>query len=208
MPMNKKAATILLFTLVFSGGAFFRLWRLNDRPMHTDEAVHAEKFAALLVDGHYRYDPNEFHGPTLNYFTLFSAWLRGETSYEQISETTLRLTTAVFGVLLILTPLLFIRILGIRPVLFCVVLIAFSPGFIYYSRYYIQETLLLFFTASFLGCLCNYLRSPKLRWLVLLGVAAGLMHATKETFIFSVIAAAAAIVIGVLSRDIRTKVKF
>ncbi|MHC5090879.1 MAG: flippase activity-associated protein Agl23 [Planctomycetota bacterium] len=206
--MNKKAATILLFTLVFSGGAFFRLWRLNDRPMHTDEAVHAEKFAALLVDDHYQYDPHEFHGPTLNYFTLFSAWLRGETSYEQISETTLRLTTAVFGVLLILTPLLFIRMLGIRPVLFCAILIAFSPGFIYYSRYYIQETLLLFFTAYFLGCLCNYLRSPKLRWLVLSSVAAGLMHATKETFIFSIIAAAAAIVIGVSSRDIRTKVKF
>lgn len=206
--MNKKVVTILLFTLVFSGGAFFRLWRLNDRPMHTDEAVHAEKFGALLVDNHYQYNPNEFHGPTLNYFTLFSAWLRGETSCEQISETTLRLTPAVFGVLLILTPLLFIRMLGIRPVLFCAALIAFSPGLIYYSRYYIQETLLLFFTACFLGCLRNYLSSPKLRWLVLSGMAAGLMHATKETFVFSIVAAAVAIVIGVLSRDIRAKVKF
>jgi uncharacterized protein (TIGR03663 family) len=205
--MDKKAATILLFTLVFSGGVFFRLWRLNDRPMHTDEAVHAEKFAALLVDDHYRYDPNEFHGPTLNYFTLLSAWLRGETAYDQISETTLRVTTAVFGVLLILTPLLFMRMLGIRPVLFCAVLIAFSPGFIYYSRYYIQETLLLFFTACFLGCLCNYLSSPKLRWFVLSSVAAGLMHATKETFIFCILAAAAGVFIGVLSRDIRAKVK-
>jgi predicted membrane-bound mannosyltransferase len=39
------------------------------RPMHTDEAVDAIKFGALLEKGSYIYDPAEYHGPTLNYFT-------------------------------------------------------------------------------------------------------------------------------------------
>ncbi len=75
--------------------------------MHTDEAVHAEKFKALHEDGFYAYDPDEFHGPTLNYFTLISARLRGEKTFLQISEVTLRIVPAVFGIGLILTPLFF-----------------------------------------------------------------------------------------------------
>ena len=44
--MRTKITWILLFACVLAGGAFFRLWRLADRPMHTDESVHAEKFKA------------------------------------------------------------------------------------------------------------------------------------------------------------------
>ena len=203
----KKAALILLFAVLVSGGAFFRLWRLNDRPMHTDEAVHAVKFCDLLGQHSYRYDPNEFHGPTLNYFTLFSAWLRGEHACDAVSETTLRLTPAVFGILLILTPLLFVRQVGFRAGVFAAVLIAFSPGLIFYSRYYIPEMLLVFFTACLLGCLYNYFQTPRFAWLLLAGMSAGLMHVTKETFVFSIVAAAVALIVGVLSRDIRLRIK-
>ncbi len=175
--------------IVLAGGSFLRLWRLADRPMHTDEAVHAEKFGTLLEEGSYFYDAEEFHGPTLNYFTLFSSWLRGEKNYAEISETTLRLVPAVFGILLMLTPLFFVRGLGVRVVFFGCVLIAFSPAFVYYSRYYIQEMLLVFFTAGFLGCGWRYVDSRKLIWVVLSGVSVGLMHATKETFVFAVFAA-------------------
>ena len=87
---------------------FFVCGGLDDRPMHTDEAVHAEKFADLLEKGFYHYDPDEFHGPTLNYLTLVSAWMRGETTYQAIDETTLRIVPAVFGILLLLSPLFFI----------------------------------------------------------------------------------------------------
>jgi len=56
-------------------GFALRLPRLASRPMHTDEAVHAIKFGALLEENRYRYDPHEYHGPTLNYFTLIPAWI-------------------------------------------------------------------------------------------------------------------------------------
>jgi len=183
------------------------LWQLDDRPMHTDEAVHAEKFKALLEEGFYAYDPEEFHGPTLYYFTLISAWLRGENTYPQINEVTLRIIPAVFGVGLILTPLFFLKGFNLRTVFFSSTLIAYSPAFIYYSRYYIQETLLLFFTASFLGCAWNYTQSRKLSWIILSGIFVGLMHATKETFIFSIIAAVLALIVSVLICGGRPRLK-
>lgn len=192
--MRSRFTWILLWITVLAGGSFFRLWRLNDRPMHTDEAVHAEKFSALLEKGSYTYDASEFHGPTLNYFTLVSAFLRGEKSHEQINETTLRIIPAFFGIALTLTPLFFIKAFGRRTAIFSCILIAFSPAFVYYSRYYIQETLLVFFTAASLGSGWMYFQTRKISWIILAGIAAGLMHASKETFIFSVFAAFLALI--------------
>ena len=206
--MKTKVVYILLFACVLSGGAFLRLWKLSDRPMHTDESVHAEKFKALLEDGFYAYDPHEFHGPTLNYFTLISAWLRGEKTYPQIDELTLRIIPAVFGIGLILTPLFFLRAVRLRSILFCNVLIAFSPALVYYSRYYIQETLLVFFTACFLGCLWNCTQGRKPIWIIFAGVFLGLMHATKETFIFSWIAVLPALAFCAFVRQSRPFKRF
>jgi len=205
--MKNKVIWILAFACVLASGAFFRLWRLNDRPMHADEAVHAEKFKALQEEGFYAYDPDEFHGPTLNYSTLASTWLRGENTYSEIHEKTLRVIPALFGIGLILTPLLFRKGFSLRTILFCSILIAYSPAFIYYSRYYIQETLLLFFTASFLGCTWNYAQSRRLGWIIGSGVFVGLMHTTKETFVFSIIAAGFALLVGVLVCRSRVRLK-
>ncbi|MCD6338547.1 MAG: hypothetical protein J7M29_04100, partial [Verrucomicrobia bacterium] len=52
-----------------------RLPFLSERPMHTDEAVQGVKFLQLWEHGQYRYDPNEYHGPALNYLTLPTAKL-------------------------------------------------------------------------------------------------------------------------------------
>jgi uncharacterized protein (TIGR03663 family) len=199
--MKSKVVYILLFACVLSGGAFLRWWKLADRPMHTDESVHAEKFKALLEDGFYVYDPHEFHGPTLNYVSRISAWLRGEKSYQQIDERTLRIVPAVFGIGLILTPLFFLKGVPLRSILFCSTLIAFSPAFVYYSRYYIQEMLLVFFTACFLGCLWNYTQSRKAAWIIFAGVFLGLMHASKETFVFSCVAVLPALILCAFCRQ-------
>ncbi len=72
--------------LALAAGAMMRLPQLDLRPMHTDEAVHAVKFGALLETGTYRYDKNEYHGPTLNYFTLLPAWFASEARFVQVTE--------------------------------------------------------------------------------------------------------------------------
>ena len=70
-------------------------------------------------------------------------------------------------------------------------LTAISPALVFYSRYYIQETLLVFFTLAALGCGWRYLRSRRLAWILAAGAAVGMMHATKETWILSAAAAVA-----------------
>jgi len=97
---------LLLFTL-FAAAAGLRLQRLSLRPMHTDEAVHAVKFGEYLESGQYRYDPEEYHGPTLYVFSLIPARILGITKYESLTEGVLRIVPVFFGLglLLLLLPL-------------------------------------------------------------------------------------------------------
>jgi uncharacterized protein (TIGR03663 family) len=140
-----------LFVVALAAGAMLRLPQLDLRPMHTDEAVHAVKFGALLETGTYRYDRNEYHGPTLNYFTLVPAWCASETTMAQLTETTLRIVPALFGLGLILL-ILPLRDIGAGPAAIAAFLTACSPAMAFYSRYYIQETLLVFFALGLIGC--------------------------------------------------------
>ncbi|MHC4187908.1 MAG: hypothetical protein ACYSRQ_06920 [Planctomycetota bacterium] len=102
-----------------------RLPRLQLRPMHTDEAVHAMKFSQLLEQGSYTYNPKEYHGPTLNFMTLIPAWLSSQNNIIDVQEVTLRIVPVFFGILLILLLLLLADGLGTIAIAFAAVLIAF-----------------------------------------------------------------------------------
>lgn len=158
-----------------------RLPELDRRPMHTDEAVHAVKFGALLEEGFYQYDPFEYHGPTLNYFTLIPAWLSGKRTFAAIDEFTLRIVPVFFGMLSILLLAGLRQELGRKGLLLALLLLALSPAMSFYSRYYIQETLLVCFSAGVIVCGFRFLHRPAYRWSALAGVFAGLLFATKET---------------------------
>ena len=83
--------------LIAAGALLFWGRGLGQRPMHQDEAIGADKFRFLWEKQKYVYDPFEFHGPTLNYFTLPVVWGSGAKSYEQTSEATYRMVTVLFG---------------------------------------------------------------------------------------------------------------
>lgn len=172
-----------------------RLPRLEQRPMHTDEAVHAVKFGALLEKNTYRYDPHEYHGPTLNYLTLIPAWLTGETKFTEITEKTLRLVPVCFGVLLIcLLP--FLRGgLGWTAIIVAAFLTAASPAMAFYSRYYIQEMLLVCFTFGAIAFGYRFVRNPSVMWAAGTGLSLGLMFATKETSVIAFGAMALALLV-------------
>jgi uncharacterized protein (TIGR03663 family) len=162
-----------------------RLPGLARRPMHTDEAVHAVKLGQLLDQGTYRYDPHEYHGPTLNYLTWPIAALRGQHRYADLDEVTLRLVPALCGLGLVLFSLIFRNGLGWKATFLAMIFTAVSPGLVFYSRYYIQETLLVFFTFGLIACGWRYLQDRRWIWAVLAGACAGLMHATKETAVMA-----------------------
>ena len=124
--------------------------------MHHDEANQAVRFGQLLETGEYRYDRNDHHGPTLYYLTLPAAWARGQTTLASLDERTLRVVPALFGAGFILLLPLMARGLGRGAVAAAQLLAALSPALTYYSRFYIQESVLLFFVAGFLIALGRY----------------------------------------------------
>jgi uncharacterized protein (TIGR03663 family) len=188
-----------LLVLALALGALLRLPQLEVRPMHTDEAVHGVKFGALLETGAYAYDRNEYHGPSLNYFTLIPARLLSQRRLADVDETTLRIVPALFGILIILLFPLLVDI-G-RPSAACGALItAISPALVFFSRYYIQEMLLVSFTFGFLVSGYRLLATGRVAWGIGAGVCAGLMHASKETCLIVFGAVLIALVITVLAR--------
>jgi uncharacterized protein (TIGR03663 family) len=175
----------LRFKAIFVGSillaAALRLPGLALRPMHADEAIHADKFGTLLEGGGYAYDPSEYHGPTLYYLTLPSAWLLGQLSYIEIDEVTLRLVPAAFGVALVSAHIGLKTYLGQGATALSALLVALSPAMVFYSRYYIHEMSLVFFSFATLLAAGGYLRRPGTVSAAVTGVCAGLMLATKET---------------------------
>ncbi len=174
--------------------------------MHTDEAVHAIRFGELLENHSYQYNPFEYHGPILLYSTLIPAWLSGAHTLTDVTEVTLRLVPVLFGIGLILLLLLFNKGLDARIIIFAALFTAMSPAFVFYSRYYIMEMLLVFFS---LGAIISGYRFLKTRfwgWALLTGLFIGLMHTTKETCILAWAAMGVALVLTLLwtKRDGKT----
>jgi uncharacterized protein (TIGR03663 family) len=178
--MSSLRATWTFFVPVLLA-ATLRLPSLASRPMHSDEAVHADKFGTLLEGGGYAYDPAEYHGPTLYYLTLIAARLQGARRYAEIDEVTLRSVTASIGIVLVAAHAFARASLGGPAAAVAALLAALSPAMVFYSRYYIHETPLVLFSFGVLLALGRYLKRPCPVSAALVGACVGLMLATKET---------------------------
>ena len=184
--MNRWGA--LAGLLAFALALFLRCPQLGNRPLHNDEGVNALKLAALWEKGEYKYDPHEYHGPTLHYFSLPVLWLGPAKNSAELSDAELRVVTVAFGVGLILLLLLLKDGLGRSGSIWSALLLAVSPAMVFYSRYFIHEMLLVFFTLFTIAAGWRYSQSRKPGWAAFAGVGVGLMFATKETFVLSIAA--------------------
>ncbi len=190
--MIRRTAFAAAMVVIMAAALSLRLSSLGNRPFHGDEAVHAFKFRELWEHGSYRYDPNEFHGPTIYYAALPTVALSGHHRFGDTTETDYRLAVALFGAALVLLLLLLCDAVGKNAVLWAALFTALSPAFVFYSRYYIQEILLVFFTLTFLGSAWRFRQSERVAWLIAAATSAGLMIATKETAVLTFVAAVAA----------------
>ena len=187
-PFARRILHLVPIVICLAVAAGLRLPDLTSKPMHGDEANQAHK-AGRLLEGHgYRYDPHEHHGPTLYYATLPVAWLKGQWTFADTDEWTYRIVPALFGIALIGLVLGLRGALTAKGAMAAALLLAVSPAFVFYSRYYIQEMLLIFFTALALVACWGYCRAPGARRAGAIGVSLGLMHATKETSALAVLA--------------------
>jgi uncharacterized protein (TIGR03663 family) len=190
--MMRRFALAALLLAVTAITLSLRLPDLGNRPFHGDEAVHAFKFRELWQQGRYRYDPDEFHGPTIYYAALPVVAVSGRHRFADMQESDFRLAIALVGAAMVPLLLLLRQSLGTKAMLGAALLTALSPALVFYSRYYIQEIFLVFFTLLFLACAWRCHRSARPGWTVGAGVSAGLMIATKETAVLSFVAAGVA----------------
>ncbi len=185
----------IAFALIVFAGLSLRVPKLADRPLHHDEANQAYRFGLLLEEGVYEYDAEDHHGPSLYYLTLPIAWLTGAESFQETSEITYRALPVLFGMLLILCVPILRSGIGCIAVLAAAGFTAISPAMAYYSRFYIQEISLVFFTFLMIAAGYRSIKTGSRRWAIACGLAAGLMFATKET---AIIAYAAVVGAGLL----------
>jgi uncharacterized protein (TIGR03663 family) len=177
-----------------------RTRELDRRPMHADEANQAVKAGELLENGSYQFDPRDHHGPTLYYAALAVALVRGEDTLAELSEISVRLVPAIAGTIAVL--LLGVVIIESSPfaprwpAFAAAAFAAISPPAVYYSRYFIQETLLVAFTLAAIACALRWHQRPRGSWAAATGVCVGLMLATKANsllFLFAATMAALAV---------------
>ena len=189
IPENAWRIGIIVIFLIAAG---LRLYDLNLVPLHHDEGVNGNFLVRLVREGYYQYDPENYHGPTLYYFSALIPWtvklLFGSSARDSYGLTTfnIRLVTVLFGLATIGLVFMLRRRLGTVATLSAGLLLAVSPGAVYLSRYFIHETLFVFFTLGIVvaGLKLYDERNPS--QLLLAGASAALLFATKETAMISV----------------------
>jgi uncharacterized protein (TIGR03663 family) len=191
---TQLSRALLLMLVAFVAACVLRFPDRDIKTMHTDEATQAVKLHELM-SGSYQYDPVDHHGPTLLYSRNALNLLSG-TDWEEMTESKLRFTPALYGVALLLLLALAYDGLGKMALAWSAVFIAVSPIMVFYSRYFIMEVLLVFFTFGCIGCGWRYFMTRKPGWLAWSGVCAGLMHATKETCVLHFMAMGAGLFVA------------
>ena len=119
-------------------GAFLRLFDILNRPVHHDEGVNGWFLTNLIRDNMYKYDPANYHGPSLYYWAYPFVKLFGfETS-------AIRVSIAIFGIAMVVLVFYLKPYLGKIGTLIAGFLVAISPGLVFVSRYFIHEILFVF----------------------------------------------------------------
>jgi uncharacterized protein (TIGR03663 family) len=168
--------------LILVAAAVLRLYHLSLKPMHHDEGVNAYFLERLFRDGIYHYDPANYQGPTLYYFALLiSSVIEIFSRANVLTTVVIRLVPAIFGIATVALLLSLRKQLGEVGVLAAAALVTVSPGAVYFSRDFIHEALLVFFTLAVPVAMLRYRDTLKPKPLMLASAALALMFATKET---------------------------
>lgn len=164
--------------------ALVRLYALELNPLHHDEGVNGFFLLRLINQGVYHYDPANYHGPTLYYFALLAAKLF-KLAGAGLSTYAIRIVPVAFGVATVWLILSLRRRLGAMGALTGAALVALSPGAVYMSRYFIHESLFVFFTLGIIVASLRFYESANPVYLMLASISAALLFATKETAMIS-----------------------
>jgi uncharacterized protein (TIGR03663 family) len=187
----EKTICVIAFILAVVVAAWLRFDQISLKPLHHDEGVNSHFLLILANQGEYRYNPENYHGPTLYYIALVALRVFGA------SDLALRFTPALFGVLSVLMVWLLRKHLGSIGTPVAAFLMALSPGLVYFSRDFIHEMSFGCFSLGVVVGAWLYAESKNFAWLALMATSAGLLFATKETAIITAVVMVIAVVCAV-----------
>ena len=149
--------------------------------MSHDESLHALYSYYLYNGAGYTHNPM-MHGPFLFHANALIYFLFGDTDF------TARIVPALFGVFMVMSPLLLRRWLGRVGAIIASVLLLISPSILYYSRYIRNDIYITVWTIVLIAALFHFIRSRKPGWFYMGAAVLMLSLATKENaYIFGFI---------------------
>lgn len=174
MIKHKLLIIFLLFAI-----AFIQLLALPARTIHIDEGM-GIRAAELMLSGNYKYSPYNGHGPTLflmgslirNGFGTNILFFRALTAFFMLFSLSIlwliyRAELKNIGVILLLAGL------------------GFSSGMLFFSAYFIHESLFILLTILTLASIERFFKTKKGLWLAFFVPCFSLMYMTKETALFT-----------------------
>ena len=193
LPLHRLRGTVRIRpstdVAIFAGLALvalgLRLWGLDGRTMHYDEAIHVNYAWRMATGDGFSHSP-WMHGPFQIHLTAFIFKLFSDSDF------TARLSYVLFGSALVFLPFFLRTYLGRTGAIVTAVLLALSPAMLYFSRFGRNEILMSFFALALLILMWRYLNEGKNRYLYMASAVLALMFASKETsYIIVVILGAA-----------------
>lgn len=149
-PMWRISSGLVTFLAIF-----LRFYWLGLKPFHHDEGVNGWFLTNLFRDGVYKYDPANYHGPTLYYISLAFAEVFG------LETIPVRWSVAIWGVLIVVLALYLRRYIGSVGALATAAFLAISPGMVYISRYFIHEIFFVFLALGFVLAVLMFMDREK-----------------------------------------------
>lgn len=134
--MHRNRFATLMAPAVLGSLVILRLCSLLLRPIHHDEGVNAWFVDNILNTGFYKYDPTNYHGPSLFYLGFLTRLIVGDNLWS------LRLVPALGSCLAIIILYNYRKYIGVKAV-WAALAMASSTGYFYYSRYFFHESLLV-----------------------------------------------------------------
>ncbi|MFC2016063.1 flippase activity-associated protein Agl23 [Chloroflexota bacterium] len=171
----------LIYLLISVAAVVSRFWDLGARAMSHDESLHALYSYYLYNGTGYTHTPM-MHGPFLFHANALVYFLFGDSDYSA------RIVPALFGVFLVLSPILLRRWLGRTGAILTSLFLLISPSVLYYSRYIRNDVYIAVWTIVLIAALFHFLRDHRPSWFYLGAVVLMLSLTTKENaYIFGYI---------------------
>ena len=167
------------FAFIALAALGLRLWELDGRTMHYDEAIHLHSSWNLATGIGYSHSP-WMHGPFQIHLVAMFFKIFSDTDF------TARLVYAIFGTGLVALPYFLRTYLGRTGAVVTSLLLALSPSLLYFSRFGRNDILMAFWAVALLVLMWRYLNEGKNRYLYIASAVLALAFATKETSYFLV----------------------